>query len=89
MNDLASIEVVSGVNDAGDGFVTVTAIDKNRGMMLGQLPPETMRELGMHFLQVAEAAETDAIVYRLLERIGLEKEIIGAFVNDMRNARDT
>lgn len=88
MNELVSIEVVSGVNESGEAFVTVTATDSNRGMMLGQLPPETMRELAMNFLGVAEAAETDAIVFRMLRDIGLDDSAIGMFVAQMREARE-
>jgi hypothetical protein len=89
MQELRSIDVVSGVNDDGDGFVTVTATDQNRGMMVGQLPPDTLRELAMNFLACAEASETDAIVYRLLrDKFGLDMEIVGLFVSDMRNMRE-
>jgi hypothetical protein len=89
MRELRSIDVVSGVNDAGEGFATVTATDQNRGMMVGQLPPETLRELAMSFLACAEASETDAIVYRLLrDKFGLNMEIVGLFVSDMRNMRE-
>lgn len=88
MNELRSIEVVTGVNESGQGFITVTATDQKRNMMLGQLDPATVRDMAMNFLAAAEAAETDAIVYRLLrDRAGLDMETIGAFITDMRNAR--
>ncbi len=89
MQELRSIDVISGVNDAGEGFVTVTATDQNRGMMIGQLPPDTLRELAMNFLACAEASETDAIVYRLLrDKFGLDISTVGYFVADMREMRE-
>lgn len=90
MQELVSIDVVSGVNERGEAFVTITATDDKRGMMLGQLPPETVRELAINFLACAEASETDAIVYRLLlGKFGLPIETVGQFVAEMREMRET
>lgn len=89
MQELRSIDVVSGVNESGEGFVTITATDQKRNLMVGQLPPDTVRELAMNFLACAEASETDAIVYRLLrDKFGLEMPAVQMFVLDMRNARE-
>ena len=86
--DLASIDVQSGVNDKGEGFCTLVATSKSGDIMLGQLTPDEVRKLALDYLGVAEAAETDAIVFRLLkDKFGLPLEVIGAFINDMRDER--
>ena len=84
---LVSIDVRSGVNEAGEGFCTVIAHGQNGRMMLGQLDPETVRTMALDWLGAAEAAETDAIVFRLLREVGLPDEVVGNFVAKMRAER--
>jgi hypothetical protein len=86
-DDLVSVEVRSGVSERGDPFCTVVAETSTRQLLLGQLPPDTVRQMALDFLGAAEAAETDAIVFRLLRRVGLEDAAIGRFVADMRDER--
>jgi len=88
-NDLQSINLTSGVSEDGRGFVTVAAVSENQEMFIGQLPPETVRALGLQCFAAAEAAEVDAIIYRLMkDKFGLEDPLIGAFITDIRNARE-
>jgi hypothetical protein len=88
-NDLESINVVSGVNTEGKGFVTISAVSEGGGMFVGQLPPNTVRELGLQCFAVAEAAEVDAIIFALMKhKFGLEDGVIAAFIIDIRNARE-
>lgn len=88
-DDLVSIEARSGVNEKGEGFCTLVATGGDGKILLGQMPPELIRKIALDYLACAEAAETDAIVFRLLhEKFKLDLNIVGAFVTDMRNARD-
>ncbi len=90
--ELVHVEVVSGTaQDAPDkyrGFVTVRALDKDGSVMMGQLDPKTLRDMALQFLEVAEAAEQDAIVFTMLTRdFGLEVGKAGHFVSLMRKER--
>jgi hypothetical protein len=88
MNQLVSIDLVSGVNEKGEGFVTISAVSDTKILLVGQLPPNIVRDLGKQCFEAAEAAEVDAILYRLLQdKFGLELHVIGAFITDIRNAR--
>lgn len=88
-NDLVSIDVVSGVNTEGKGFVTISATSEGKGMFVGQLPPNEVRNLGLQCFAVAEAAEVDAIIFGLLKnKFGLDDALIAAFIMDIRSARE-
>lgn len=88
-DDVTGIEIRSGVNEDGVGFNTVVVTTEDGRMMLGQLDPATVRTMALDWLGAAEAAETDAIVYRLLrDRFGLDFPVIGMFVANMRELRD-
>jgi hypothetical protein len=86
--DLARIDMVSGVNERGAGFVTVSATSKDRQVMLGQLDPSECRAHGLRYLEVAEAAEQDAAVLRVIRTIGLPDELAGAVVVELRKMRE-
>jgi len=86
-DDLVSIDVRSGVNEAGEGFLTVVATAGNGRMILGQLDPATMRRMAMHWLESAEAAEQDAAVLRCIRKLELPEELAGAIVTELRNSR--
>ncbi|HEV7536248.1 MAG TPA: hypothetical protein VGP90_11470 [Acidimicrobiia bacterium] len=86
-DDLARIDVRSGVNEAGDGFLTVIATTQGGRMILGQLDPATVRRLAMDWLEAAEAAEQDAAVLRCIRKLGLPEELAGAVVAELRNSR--
>lgn len=89
---LAAINVTSGTAMDGPtefrGFVTVEAMAEDGRQWVGQLDPETVRGMALQFLEVAEAAEQDAIVFTMLTRdIGLEPQAAGGFVAAMRTYR--
>jgi hypothetical protein len=88
-DDLVSIDVRSGVNERGEGFCTLVATGGDGRMLLGQMPPDLIRKIALDYLGAAEAAETDAIIYRLLsDRFDLPHHVVGAFLVEMREARD-
>lgn len=70
------------------GFVTVRAEDDIGGELVGQLSPAEVRRMALQWLQVAEAAEQDAIIFRLMVRdVGAAPEAAAAFVRKMRDER--
>lgn len=90
--ELASVEVVSGTAQDSPtkyrGFVTIRAIAADGSIMMGQLDPATLRQQALQFLEAAEAAEQDAIVFTMLTRdMGLPVEGAGQFVAMMRKER--
>ena len=87
--DLAGIEVQSGVNERGVGFCTVVATSSKGDILLGQLEPDRVRQMALHWLGAAEAAEQDAVVFRLLrDDFDLDLSAIGAFITKMREERE-
>ncbi|MET0786309.1 MAG: hypothetical protein ABWY25_06345 [Paenisporosarcina sp.] len=89
MNQLVSIDLVGGVNEEGKGFVTISAVSDTKQLMVGQLPPDIVRDLGRQCFEVAEGAEVDAIIFGLMKnKFGLEDNVIAAFIIDIRNARE-
>lgn len=60
---LTELRALSGVTEDGRGFVTVTAVT-TAGMALGQLSPAEVRSLAFDLLEAAEAAVSDAAIYR-------------------------
>lgn len=90
MIELRSVQMQSGVNDQGRAFVTVVATGDENTLMLGQIEPAVARTMAMQFLEVAEAADQDAIVFRLLrDKFNLDQPVIAAFVQDMRDERES
>jgi hypothetical protein len=86
-DDIANIECRSGVNDRDQGFITVVVVTGDERMLLGQLDPATARQLGMQFLEVAEAAEQDAAVMRVIHKLELPEELAGAVIAELRDSR--
>lgn len=87
-DDLASIDVRSGVNEQGDGFVTVVARgQRDDRVLLGQLTPIEVRAMALAWLESAEAAEQDAAVLRCIRKLGLPDELAGAVVAELRDSR--
>ena len=74
----------SGVSHrTGQPFVDLTWGDRR-----AQVPPFIARQIGMQALEVAEAAVSDAAVFRLLvESMGAEEAQAGAFVAMLRDHR--
>lgn len=86
-DDLVSIDVRSGVNEAGEGFLTVVATTGDGRMILGQLDPATVRRLAMDWLESAEAAEQDAAVLRCIRKLELPEALAGAVIAELRDSR--
>jgi hypothetical protein len=90
--ELSGVEVVSGTaQDAEDqyrGFVTIRAVDMDGSVMMGQLSPPMLRSMALQFLEVAEAADQDAIVMTMMTRdFGLPVDTAAMFVHKMRDER--
>lgn len=86
-DDLASINVTSGVNERGEPFITVVAVTEGGRFITGQVDPTTAREQAMAWLAVAEAAEQDAATLRCIRKLELPEELAGAIVIELRNSR--
>lgn len=86
-DDLASIDVRSGVNEQGEGFCTVVATSQSGRMLLGQITSDEVRKLAMHWLEVAEAADQDAAVLRCMRKLELPDQLAGAVIAELRNSR--
>jgi hypothetical protein len=89
---LVEVEVVSGTAQDGPGnfrgFVTVRALAEDGSHMAGQLSPAELRQMAMQFLEVAEAAEQDAIVMSMLvQDVELDREDAARFIMAMRGRR--
>lgn len=85
--DLAGIDVRSGVNDRGEPFCTVVARPAKGRLVLGQLAPAEVRAMALQWLEVAEAAEQDAATLRCIRRIKLPDELAGAIIVELRESR--
>lgn len=85
-DDLISIDVRSGVNEAGDGFCTIVATGGDKRMLLGQLDPATVRRMAMDWIEAAEGAEQDAAVLRCVRKLELPEEL-GAIIAELRDSR--
>ena len=89
---LTDVETISGTAQDPDGsfrgFVTVRALAEDGSHMAGQLDPGTLREMALHFLETAEAAEQDAIVFTMMTRdMDLDAAVAARFVANMRAER--
>jgi len=86
-DDLAGINVVSGVNEQGEGFLTVSATTAGGRIIVGQLDPATVRTMAMQWLESAEAAEQDAAVLRCVRKLELPDRLAGAIIHELRTSR--
>lgn len=87
-SDLAAIEVESGVTESAAPFCRVRCVaDNGETILLGQLPPEVLRTQAMQFLAVAEAAEQEAAVFRLMRDLELPEELAAQIVRNIRDNR--
>lgn len=91
MINLESIFITSGVNEKGEGFLTINAHGKGLGqdiMMLGQIPPNEVRTMAMNWLEAAEAADQDAAVLRIIRKLELPDQMAGMIITELRNSRE-
>lgn len=85
--DLGNINVTSGVNDDGEGFLTVSAHGTKRTILVGQLSPTEVRAMAMAWLESAEGAEQDAAALRVIRKLDLPDNLAGAIVQELRSSR--
>jgi hypothetical protein len=85
--ELTGIFMTSGVNDAGEGFVTVAAHGAGGVVLLGQLDPAAVRQHALAYLESAEAAEQDAAVLRCTRKLDLPDNLAGAIIHELRSSR--
>jgi hypothetical protein len=88
-DDIISIDVRSGVNEKGAGFITIVATTEDKEFKMGQVDPKTLRGMALQFLEAAEAAETDAIIYKLLQnKFRLDLPAVAMFISEIREMRE-
>jgi len=88
-DDIIAIDVRSGVNEKAEGFITIVATTEDKEFKMGQVDPKTLRGLALQFLEAAEAAETDAIIYQLLQnKFKLDLPAIAMFISEIRDMRE-
>lgn len=88
MTDLEGIFMTDGVNDAGEPFVTVSAHGTDGTILVGQLSPAEVRQHALGYLEVAEAAEQDAAVLRVIRNLRIDDELAGLVVMELRKSRE-
>jgi len=77
------VTVASGYGqNTRQGFVEFTLNDQR-----SQMDTKKAREIGLMFLEAAEAAESDELFVKLLERTGLDTEAAGRMLIELRNIR--
>lgn len=80
----ASITVTSGVSVfTGLPFCGVEV----NGVAYGQLTPNEVRMMALHWLGAAEAAESDAAVFAELKSADLEDAVAATFITNLRSRR--
>ncbi len=89
MRDLNSIDMESGVSlFTGEPFVQIVVVADGAPVARGQLPPAEVRRHALAYLEAAEAAETDALVWHMLrEEVGMSEEAVGTFLTALRARR--
>lgn len=91
LGTLDSLGAYSGVNEAGDGFVTVRIegeVDGRPVVLVGQLDPERTGGVGTDFHAAAEAARQDGATLRTIRRLDLPIELAGRIVAELRRTRE-
>jgi hypothetical protein len=88
MKELESIYITSGVNEKGNGFLTIAAHSTAKEIMMGQLDPETVRSMALDWLASAEAAEQDAAVLRIIRKLDLPDQVAGLVITELRESRE-
>lgn len=70
------------------GFVTLTATSVLGPGLAGQLDPGEVRKLALQLLSVAEAAEQDAMIFRVMTgKVGAPADAVAQLVRDLREER--
>lgn len=71
-------------------FCTVEAKAEDGSLMVGQLDVGEVRNMAMQFLEVAEAAEQDSLIFRVMTRptgMGAPPGAVAQLVKDLRKER--
>ena len=87
--DLAAIDVRDGVNENGEGFLTIIARSTTNRVIMGQLDPTEARAMALAWLESAEACEQDAAVLRCIRKLDLPDELAAAIATELRNGRSS
>ena len=86
--DLTELHVSSGVNEEGVPFVHIFA-RSGKEIFMGQQTPQEIRGIAMQWIEAAEAAMQDAIVFKMLrDDLEMPLSTIGGFIQRMREMRD-
>ena len=86
--NLKEINIESGVSAFdGKGFCLLTAVGENGEVLTGQLSPSEVRQMALDFICGAEAADLDAVVFSLLNELGDDERMAGAFLLMLRQRR--
>jgi hypothetical protein len=88
VTDLTNIYLTSGVNEAAEPFVTVSAHGSNGTILVGQMTPAEVRAHALGYLEVAEAADQDAAVLAVVRDLGVDEAMAALIVNELRKRRD-
>ena len=90
--DLSGINIESGVAArSGEPFLSISAegeVDGEAVSLVGQLSPAEIRTMALHWLEAAEAAETDAGLLAHMTELGLPFDAVQHFVLALRARRD-
>jgi len=83
-SELDNVTVASGFGQATQqGFVELTLNDQ-----LSQFEPKKAREIGLMLIEAAEAASSDEMIMKLLDRVGIENvEARGNMLIELREIR--
>jgi len=85
---LSNIYMTSGVNEKGEGFVTVAAHGDKGTILTGQLSPAEVRAHALAMLESAEGADQDAAVLRVVRKLDLPEQLAGAVITELRESRE-
>lgn len=88
MIGLTGVNVVSGTTAEGKPFCTVEATMANGTSASGQLSPEEVRMMALHFLSAAEAAESDAVTILVAKELDINDDRITGLLLMQRAKRD-
>lgn len=86
-HELRSVDLTNGVNEHGNGFVTVAASSRDGTILIGQLTPDEVRKMALQWLEVAEAADQDAAVLRTTRKLGIDDNLAALLVLELRKSR--
>jgi len=84
---IASHEVTSGVNETGEPFCSIRVTSTEGTIMLGQLPPADLRAQAMGDLECAVAADQDAAMWRVIQKLDLPDALAALVIRELREAR--